>query len=178
VAVITAVWFGVGVSTLLQWISHWPGQGPQIRKSVQTLFMVLLVLLPVWHARSNLIPAIRNGYPLFVRRDHVYPVFAADKAINDARKVVGRVEENAIIFAPWDKLYSYVYTAHIEDGKTSISLHEVWSTDVETLADSAIAYVEQNLDTRPIYFTMNLPELSSRYRVEKINDTLYRVYRK
>jgi hypothetical protein len=88
------------------------------------------------------------------------------------------VEENAIVFAPWDKLYSYVYTAHIEDGDTTIAFHEIWSTDVEQLADSAMAYIDQNLDVRPVYFTIYLPELSDRYRVEKISDTLYRVYRK
>ena len=140
--------------------------------------MILLVALPVWNARRDLIPAINNGYPLFVRRDHIYPVFAPDKAINDARKITGRLEEDAIVFAPWDKLYSYIYTAHIEEGKTGIAFHEAWSTDEEKLADSAVAYIDQNLDTRPIYFTIYIPELSNRYRVEKINDTLYRVYRK
>ena len=77
--------------------------------------MILLIALPVWNARADLIPAITNGYPLFVRRDHIYPVFAPDKAINDANKILAHVEENAIVFAPWDKLYSYVYTAHIEE---------------------------------------------------------------
>ena len=178
VAVITSVWFGVGASILLHLISQWQPQNRPLSKIMLSIFMVLLVVLPIWHARANLVPAIRNGYPLFVRRDHVYPVFAPDKAINDAKKVVGRVEENAIVFAPWDKLYSYVYTAHIEDGNTTISFHETWSTEVEAMADSAIAYIEQNLNTRPIYFTIDLPELSNHYRVEKINDTLYRVYRK
>ena len=137
-----------------------------------------MVALPVWNARRDLVPAINNGYPLFVRRDHIYPVFAPDKAINDARKILVRLEENAIVFAPWDKLYSYVYTAHIEEGRTSISFHEAWSTEEERLADSAIAYIDQNLDGRPIYFTINMPELTDRYQVEKIDDTLYRIYRK
>jgi hypothetical protein len=178
VTVITSVWFGLGGSTLLGLIQRWRHQNRQLVKLIQAIFMVLLVALPVWHARANLIPALRNGYPLFVRRDHVYPIFAPDKAISDARKVVRRVEENAIVFAPWDKLYSYVYTAHIEDGDTTIAFHEIWSTDVEQLADSAIAYIDQNLAVRPVYFTIYLPELSDRYRVEKISDTLYRVYRK
>ena len=134
--------------------------------------------MPIWHARANLIPAIKNGYPLFVRRDHIYPVFAPDKAINDARKILAHVEENAIVFAPWDKLYSYVYTAYIEDGRTGISFHEAWSTEEEKLADSAIAYIEENLDTRPIYFTIDMYGLTDRYQVEKIDDTLYRIYRK
>jgi hypothetical protein len=178
VAVITSVWFGVGASKLLFLLNRLPAQSQTSIRILRSVFMILLVALPVWYARADLMPAINNGYPLFVRRDHIYPVFAPDKAIHDARKILVRVEENAIVFAPWDKLYSYVYTAHIEEGRTGISLHEAWSTEEEKLADSAVAYIEQNLDRRPIYFTINMPELTDRYQVEKIDDTLYRIYRK
>jgi len=178
VTVITSVWFGRGASKLLSLMARLKLQNQNMNRIVQSVFMILLVALPIWNARSNLIPAIKSRAPLFVRRDHIYPVFAPDKAISDAQKIIGRVEENAIVFAPWDKLYSYVYTAHIEDGKTSIAFHEAWSTEEEKLADSAIAYIDQNLDIRPIYFTIDMPELTDYYRVEKIDDTLYRVYRK
>jgi len=140
--------------------------------------MILLVALPIWYSRTDLISAIKSGYPLFVRRDHIYPVFAPDKAINDAQKMISSIEEDAIVFAPWDKLYSYIYTAQIEDGKMDISFHEAWSTEEEKLADSAVAYIDQNLEKRPIYFTVNMPDLTQYYRVEKIDDTLYRIYRK
>jgi hypothetical protein len=178
VAVITSVWSGIGASKLLTLLERLPVQNQKISKISQSVFMILLVALPIWHSRSDLIPAIKRGYPLFVRRDHIYPVFAPDRAINDAQNIIERVEENAIVFATWDKLYSYVYTAHIEDGKTGISFHEAWSTATEKLADSAIAYINQNLDKRPIYFTVYMPELTESYRVEKINDTLYKIYRK
>jgi hypothetical protein len=178
VAVITSVWFGIGASKLLTLLGRVHFQNQNMIRILQAVFMILLVVLPFWSSRNDLLPAIRSGYPLFVRRDHVYPVFAPDKAISDAQKIVGQVEENAIVFAPWDKLYSYVYTAYIEDGRTAMSFHEAWSTEKETLADSAIAYIDQNLDTRPIYFTIYTPELMDHYRVEKIDDTLYRVYRK
>ncbi len=178
VAVIAAVWMGLGASAVLAFIARLSAQNQTILKIVQSLFVILLIALPIWHARADLNFAIKSGYTLFVRRDHIYPIFAPDKAIHDARKIISRLEENAIVFAPWDKLYSYVYTAHIEEGETSIAFHEIWSTEEEKLADSAIAYIDQNLDTRPIYFTMNIPELNKHYQVEKINDSLYRIYRK
>ena len=178
VAVITSVWFGIGSSVVLSLVRRVLATNPMLLKVAQSVLVILLVLLPVWHARADLIPAIQNGYPLFVRRDHIYPVFAPHKAILDATKILNGMEENAIVFANWDRLYSYVYTAHIEQGRTGISFHEAWSTEEEKLADSAIAYIDQNLDTRPIYFTIYMPELSERYRVEKIDDTLYRIYRK
>lgn len=178
VTVITSVWFGVGASKFLILTEQLLDQNLSLTRTLQYALMVLLVALPIWHARRDLAPAIRNGYPLFVRRDHVYPVFAPDKAINDARKVINRVEENAIVFAPWDKLYSYVYTAQIEERQMGITFHEAWSSEKQELADSTIAYIDQNLDTRPIYFTIKMPELTDLYRVEEIDDTLYRIYRK
>jgi hypothetical protein len=177
-AVVISVWFGIGASTLLTLIKRLSAENQTLMNILQSVFMILLVALPIWHARADITPAIKSGYPLFVRRDHIYPIFAPDKAISDARKIIARLEENAIVFAPWDKLYSYIYTAHIEDGETGIAFHEIWSTEEERLSTSAIAYIDQNLDIRPIYFTMETPELSERYRVEKINDTLYRIYRK
>ena len=178
VTVITSVWFGLGASQLLRLVKQFPSQNQTIIRIAQVSFMILLVALPIWHSRTDLIPALKSGYPLFVRRDHIYPVFAPDKAINDAQKILSNIEADAIVFAPWDKLYSYIYTAHIEDGKTGISFHEAWSTEEEKLADSAITYINQNLEKRPIYFTVNMPELTQYYRVEKIDDTLYRIYRK
>jgi hypothetical protein len=178
VAVVTSVWFGLGASKLLSLVRGVIAPDRRLAAVAQTVFVIILVSLPLWHARRDLIPAIENGYPLFVRRDHIYPVFAPDKAISDARKVIRRVEQNAIVFAPWDKLYSYVYTAQIEDRISGISFHEAWSTEEERLADSTIAYIELNLDSRPIYFTIDMPELTVLYQVRKIDDTLYRIYRK
>ena len=178
VTVITSVWFGLGASALLDFLTRPRFQNQTLARILASIFMILLVALPVWQSRKDLIPAIKSGYPFFVRRDHIYPVFAPDKAISDAQKIIARLDNNAIVFAPWDKLYSYVYTAQIVDGKTDLSFHEAWSTEQEKLADSAVAYINQNLDTRPIYFTIYMPELIDHYRVEKIDDTLYRVYRK
>jgi hypothetical protein len=176
--VITSVWFGVGTGKLLLLLERWASRNLTLARMAQPVFMIILVALPVWHARANLVPALRNGTPLFVQRNHVYPAFAPDKAIKEAHKMLAKLEENAIVFTPWDKLYSYVYTAHIEEGKTEVSFHETWITDEQKLADSTIAYIDQNLNSRPIYFTTYIPELSDRYRVERIDDTLYRVYRK
>src|SRR5215211_5711255 len=172
VAVITSVWFGAGASKLLALMDRLRFQNRNINQILRPVFMILLIVLPLWHSRSDLIPAIKSGYPLFVRRDHIYPVFAPDRAINDAQKIIAHLEDNAIVFAPWDKLYSYIYTAHIEDGKTDISFHEAWSTEEEKLAESAIVYIDQNLEKRPVYFTVNMPELTQYYRVVKIDDTL------
>jgi hypothetical protein len=138
----------------------------------------VLIILPLWNARLDLRLAIRNGYTTFIRDNHIYPVFAPDKAIRDARKIINRVEENAIVFADWDKLYSYIYTAHIEEGKTGISFHEAWIGDEQVLSETAIQYIDANIDDRPIYFAIDMPGLTDHYQVKRINDMLYRIYRK
>jgi hypothetical protein len=138
----------------------------------------VLIALPIWQSRRDLNLAITKGYTSFVRRDHIYPIFAPDKAIRDAMKIINRVEDDAIVFADWDKLYSYVYTAHIEERRTGIAFHEATITDDPALAQTTLAYIDANIDIRPIYFTVFLPELTERYQVQQINNILYRIHRK
>jgi hypothetical protein len=137
-----------------------------------------LILLPLWTARVNIRLAVEKGYTDFIRRDHIYPVFAPDKAIQDARKILNRVEQNAIVFADWDKLYSYVYTAQFEAGRKDVTFHEAYITETPSLAETTLAYIDANIDTRPIYFAVFMEELDERYLVEQVGDALYRIRRK
>jgi len=178
IAVITSVWFGVGACNLLFVLETLTKQNQVAGRTMRLVVSILLIALPVWNARQDLSLAIKNGYTTFIRDNHIYPVFAPDKAIRDARKIINRVEENAIVFADWDKLYSYIYTAHIEDGKTGITFHEAWIGDEQKLSESTIEYIEANIESRPIYFTLDMPGLTGLYQVTKIHDTLYRVTKK
>src|SRR3972149_1581890 len=177
-AIFVYVWFGLGASIILELLEQIFQKKQAGIRGLQIIVSILLIALPLWQSRRDLNPAITNGYTTFVRRDHIYPIFAPDKAIRDAMKITNRVEEDAIVFANWDKLYSYIYTAHIEEGKTGIAFHEVTITDNPALAQSALAYIDANIDVRPIYLTVFMPELTEYYQVEQINDTLYRIRRK
>jgi hypothetical protein len=143
---------------------------------MRLLLGVLLITLPLWNARRDLQRAVNNGFPAFVQRNHIYPIYDRDKAIRDALKILNRVEEDAIVFTNWDKLYSYVYTAHIENGRTEISFHE-WLTDDPVLSRSAVDYMDAVIDERPIYFAIDRPQLPESFRIEKINESLYRIHR-
>ena len=136
-----------------------------------------LVLLPLWDARADLRPAIQKGYPEFVRRDHIYPIFAPDKAVQDARKVLAQLEPDAILFTDWDKLYSLVYTAQVLKARADVSIHEAFVNESYTIADSAFDYIDANIERRPVYFTVTTPQLSERYQVEQIGPSLYRLRR-
>ncbi len=177
-AIFVYVWFGLGASIILELLEQIFQKKQAGTRVLQMVISILLIALPIWQSRRDLNLAITNGYTTFVRRDHIYPIFAPDKAIRDAMKIINRIEDDAIVFADWDKLYSYIYTAHIEEGRTSIAFHEATITDDPALAQTTLAYIDANIDVRPIYFTVFMPELTELYHVQQINTTLYRIHRK
>lgn len=177
-AIFVYIWFGLGASIILELLEQIFQKERTGTRVLQIAVSILLIALPLWQFRRDLNLAITNGYPTFVRRDHIYPIFAPDKAIHDAMKIISRIEDDAIVFTDWDKLYSYIYTAHIEEGRTGIAFHEATITDHPSLAHTTLAYIDANIDVRPIYFTVFMPELTDRYRVQQINTTLYRISRK
>jgi hypothetical protein len=177
-AVFVFVWYGFGASKIFEAVSHLLSQKPIALRSAQILMSAALIVLPLWQFHADLISGIRFGYTTFVRRDHIYPVFAPDKAIRDALKVVNNVPANAIVFTDWDKLYSYVYTAHIEERETGMSFHLALLGDDIHLSEATLAYINEQIDKRPIYFAIPLPELTEYFQVEQINESLFRVYRK
>jgi hypothetical protein len=73
-------------------------------------------------------------------------------------------------------LYSYVYTAHILEGRTGIALHELLAPPEP--GGTTMAYIDTIIDTRPVYFTLWVPELEEYYRIEPIDDELWRIRRK
>ncbi|MFN8386668.1 MAG: DUF2723 domain-containing protein [Anaerolineales bacterium] len=176
--VITSVWFGAGAGAALSaWERLTKLSQPSLRMT-RVFISIVLIVLPIWNARQDLSLAIEKGFTSFIRDNHIYPVFAPDKAIREAKRVINRVEDNAIVFTNWDKLYSYVYTAQIEEGKMGIAFHEVLDEGNQILPTTMMKYIDANIDARPIYFAIDIPELSELYQVTKINDTLYRINRK
>lgn len=178
ITVITSVWFGIGAAELVHAWGRLFHQDQFAARAVRIVPSVLLIALPLWNSRADLRLAITGGYTSFVREYHIYPVFAPDKAIRDARRIINRVEPNSIVFSDWDKLYSYIYTARIEEGRLDLTFHEAWIGDAQELSETTIEYIEANIDDRPIYFTLDMPGLADLYQVTHVNDTLYRIHRK
>lgn len=178
IAIFVFVWYGVGVSKVFEAISQFMTQRQVATQGTQLMLSAVLIALPLWQFRADLRTGIQSGYTTFVRRDHLYPVFAPDKAIHDALKIVENVEDNAIVFTDWDKLYSYIYTAHIEQGKTGMAFHLALLDEDVQLSESTLMYIDDHIDERPVYFAVFLPELTEYFQVKQINEFLYRVDRK
>jgi hypothetical protein len=97
----------------------------------------------------------------------------------EAEQTVNRLEDHAILFTDWDRVYGFYYVAHILQGRTGMSFHETYPQEgVTSFADSAIEYLEANIDTRPIYFSERPSGLSDRYRIARAGSDLFRIERK
>src|SRR5687768_11995066 len=105
-------------------------------------------------------------------------------AFPDARRleteqIVNSLKENAILFTDWDRAYNFYYVEHVLQGSTEMDFHETFPQEGETqFADSAIEYIETNIDKRPIYFTERPSQLSSRYQITSAGSSLFRIERK
>jgi hypothetical protein len=187
-AVFAYVWLGLGVSVLLdgvEWPLKWwqavsprraPGPngaiGPERSGIFVSVIGIALVALSIWNARTNLRLAVTQGTTTFIREEKIYPR-DPERAIKEARRILSQVEDNAILFANWDRLYSYVYTAHILENRTEIALHEV--LEPPTPGSTMKAYIDAYIDTRPIYFTLEVPGLETYYNVRQIEPQLYQI---
>ena len=181
-AVFVAVWLGAGASALLDGVDRLarmiPARGSLMRMLAVGIVSLGLVALPLYGAREDLRLAIEKGYTNFVQRDHIYPVFAPDKAVKDATKLLNKIPENAILFADWDKLYSYVYTAEIEINRKDVTFHEYLILPDGSLPQTTLEYIHANIDSRPIYFTIFLDELNELYSVRQVGESLFLIERK
>jgi hypothetical protein len=179
--IFVSVWMCTGASALLDGLDRMLKRIQPTGRTMQFLILcaasLTLFLLPFWESRLDIFLAVEKGYTHFVARDHIYPIFSPDKAIQDARKVLARLEPNAVVFTDWDKLYSLIYTAQFEADRTDVTFHMAFITEQQTLADSAIVYIDSIFNQRPIYFTVLPSQLGTHYQLEQVGNGLYRLQR-
>ena len=102
----------------------------------------------------------------------------------DARKleveeIVSRLEDEAILFTDWDRAYDFYYVAHVLQGRTQMDFHEAFPQEgITRFADSAIEYIQANIDHRPIYFTERPAQLAADFKITRAGSDLFRIERK
>ena len=99
-----------------------------------------------------------------------YPIAFPASTHNIATYVVDRLEDNAIVFSTWDRLYTYYFVAHVEQQRLGLAFHEEFVQDgLIGTAASTRAYIDLNLGHRPIYFDHRPPDdILQQYRVVKV----------
>jgi hypothetical protein len=179
VAVIVYVWLGLGASALLdgmEWpLKRWQIIGPKRSAGIVSLLGLALIALSVWNARTDLRLAITEGTTTFIQEEKIYP-HDPNRATKEGHRILSQVEDNAILFANWDRLYSYVYTAYILEGRTGIALHQVLTPPRP--GTTIKAYIDANIEARPIYFTLEVAGLDTYYNIEQIEPQLFRITKK
>ncbi|MFZ5819494.1 MAG: DUF2723 domain-containing protein [Chloroflexota bacterium] len=175
-AVITHTWLGMGASALLdgaEWlVKRKQAPIPGRSGALVNLLGLALLALSAWNARADLRLAVQEGTTTFIQAEKIYP-HDADRAVKEGLRILGKVEDNAIVFANWDRLYSYVYTAHILQGRTGIALHQALGPPAP--GATMKAYIDANLAARPVYFTLDMPGLETYYHVEQVEPQLLRI---
>jgi hypothetical protein len=186
-AVIAHVWLGMGASALLdgaEWsLKRWQAADAVLSLSkdgvpsglLANLLGLALVALSIWNARTNLRLAVTEGTTSFILEEKIYPR-DPERATKEGQRILSQVEDDAILFANWDRLYSYVYSAHILEGRTGIALHELLAPPKP--GSTTMDYIDANLETRPVYFTLWAPELEEYFQVEQIDEELWRIRQK
>lgn len=97
----------------------------------------------------------------------------------EVEEIVNDLEDNAILFTYWDYTYDYYYVAHVLQGRVEMDFHETYpQDDMPRFADSAVEYIEANIDSRPIYFSERLFSLMTKFKVTRVDSGLFRIERK
>jgi hypothetical protein len=95
-----------------------------------------------------------------------------DTRVNPQRVIAGKMmdglEDNAIVFTKWMNLYLDYYVAHVERGRTGITFIQFdpqSQAGVTEAAESLLAFIDSNLDQRPMYITEYWPGLSGHFKL-------------
>lgn len=97
----------------------------------------------------------------------------------NAEKIANKIEDNAIVFTNWDRVYGLYYVSHVLQGRIEMDFHETYPQKGEHLpAESLLAYIDENLDHRPIYFTRYPDSLDETYQVIQIEEGLFQILRR
>jgi hypothetical protein len=84
----------------------------------------------------------------------------------NAQRIVNSIEDNAIVFTSWDRVYGLYYVSHVLQGRINQDFHETYpQKNVYLPAESLLAYIDENIDHRPIYFTRYPDVFVDTYRV-------------
>lgn len=123
-----------------------------------------LIVGLLWPVPSYAQKAIKTGQLLLPQMP--------DTRVNPQRALAGKMidglDDNAIVFTKWMNLYLDYYVAHVERGRTGITFIQFdpqSQAGVTDAAESLLAYIDANLEQRPIYFTEIWPALTGHYKL-------------
>lgn len=175
VTLILAIFGALGLHAAAELIGIAPHMPRLIPLGLSLLFLVVIFFPLV----DNVTAQWRERMPPGLESWEAYLFSFPENRKLEAEQTVNRLEDNAILFTDWDRMYGFYYVAHILQERTGMSFHETYPQEgVTSLADSVIEFIEANVDTRPIYFSERPSQLSYRYKITSAGSDLFRIERK
>lgn len=171
---ILAIFVGTGVNTVVEVITSTPNIPKLISAVASTAILVLGFYPSITEVTSHWRERVPPGLEGWEKGFYEYP----DARRFEAEEIVNSLEDNAIVFTDWDQAYSFYYVAHALQGRTGMSFHETYPQEgVTQFAESAIAYIEANIDSRPIYFSERPSQLAVKFKTTRTGLGLFRIER-
>jgi hypothetical protein len=182
--VLIAVATGAGAGFALERIRAWTTPDPVIQRKASSfpvyyLFAALvcgaLILLPSLEPQWR---ALKAGTVRFAANTYAYPVENLGEPRLRAERQVSYVPEDAVLVLNWRGLYSAVYVAHVEQGRTGVTFIEATPHGGSgQLADSLLDDLEQMVRAgRPVFVDEAYAPLRDRFRLLPMGITgLYRL---
>ncbi|MBC7878787.1 MAG: DUF2723 domain-containing protein [Anaerolineales bacterium] len=169
---ILVIAIGLGFNAIAELISAIP----KMPIFIPGIVVSVLILASLWFSFPSALSSWKNRTPPMMD-DYEGLLFAfPDTRRIEAELILNDIEDNAIIFTDWDAAYNFYYVAHVLQGRTEMDFHETYpQEDMSGLADSTLAYIEANIDMRPIYFTESPSELVAFYKITRAGSGLFRI---
>ena len=160
-----------GVASLLGWVER------RFRPNIATYIIPILLILQLGqHFWGNRLQALVDGKASFVTETYPYPVDDLTEPRRVATELATQLPDGALVLTNWRPLYTTLYVAHVEQGKTNIGLIEATPFGTNgRVTDSLAAVIEQALqDGQPVYATSTY-DLFRFFQLERINSDLYQL---
>jgi hypothetical protein len=176
--VIVAIWVNEGLASLAEAIEAFL-RAFHVRKRTSRVFGSLVVLgicaCALLGSKDPVLKSIQQGRISFLdesRMYYPYPVMDPGYPYREAKKIAGMVEDNAILFVDWDLLFPVCYVAHVEEQRHGIACYEPlpFGTNGQ-FAASAIEFVNEYKDQRPIYFSTIPENIRGLYQFKQVGWT-------
>jgi hypothetical protein len=144
-----------------------------------TLTYAACYLAGALHLVVNIPQAWQNRIPPGLEGKFLFGFQYPDAYRLKAQRIVNEIEDNAIVFTNWDRLYGLYYVSHVLQGRIDQDFHETYPQKDKYLpAESMLAYIDANIDHRPIYFTKYPDSLDATYQVIPTVSGLFQIVRK
>lgn len=172
---ILAILVGLGVNAIVEAVASIP----KLPQAVPVVVSVLILTVGFYPSISDVTSHWKERIPPGLEDWEAVSFQFPDARRLDAEQIVNSIEDNAIVFTDWDWAYDFYYVSHVLQGRTQMDFHETFPQEgVTQFADSALAYVEANIDTRPIYFSERPIQLATKFKITRAGSGLFRIERK